>query len=139
MHTRTAVGSAGGDQADNAAAASEADLYTVVCASPTVDLEAIVPATYPVHVVASSPKAAMAQVESLGHLPRAAFCRGTKGRPVPATRMERLLGWRRADVCVNCGYLLDGLIVKDGTVSCPECGSRIRLWARRAVSIFGKQ
>lgn len=139
MDTRTTVGGAGGDRADNARAASEADLYTVVCASPTVDLEAIVPATYPVHVVASSPRAAMAQAESLGHLPRAAFCRGAKGRAVPATRIERLLGWRRADVCVNCGYLLDGLIVKDGMVSCPECGSRIRLWARRAVSIFGKQ
>jgi DNA-directed RNA polymerase subunit RPC12/RpoP len=102
-------------------------------------MEGLTPATYPVHVVARSPAAAMKQAEVMGHVARAAFCRGEKGRAKPATAVERLLGWRPAAECAHCGYLLDGLIIKDGSVSCPECGSHIKLWTRRAHSLFRRE
>lgn len=104
-------------------------LYRLVCeGKPGGDGAGDAPNGYLVHVPANSPAEAARKARTMGHTVRTVFARDQ------TTAIDRLRRWLAgvtpAATCSRCGYNFDGLVISDGRVRCPECGTAMRLYSR---------
>jgi DNA-directed RNA polymerase subunit RPC12/RpoP len=110
-------------------------LYKLICEGP--------PGTsgmggaYVLHILAESPEAAAKQAWATGHAVRTVFPRY---RTSAVDRLRQKLGGvTPAAACPRCGYCLDGQVIANGRIRCPECGTSLRLYARSKRVVIGSE